>query len=69
MKAVKAPTLLIWGAKDLLLPVSAGKALAGYLSGTDVSMMVMSDVGHYPPLESPERFAKILEAYMEAATP
>jgi len=69
MKAVKAPTLLIWGAKDLLLPVPAGKALAGYLSGTDVSMMVMPDVGHYPPLESPERFAKILEAYMEAATP
>jgi pimeloyl-ACP methyl ester carboxylesterase len=53
----------------LLLPVPAGKALAGYLSGTDVSMMVMPDVGHYPPLESPERFAKILEAYMEAATP
>jgi pimeloyl-ACP methyl ester carboxylesterase len=69
MKAVKAPTLLIWGAKDLLLPVPAGKALAGYLSGTDVSMMVMPDVGHYPPLESPERFTKILEAYMEAATP
>ena len=69
MKAVRAPTLLIWGAKDLLLPVPAGKALAGYLSGTDVSMMVMPDVGHYPPLESPERFAKILEAYMEAATP
>ena len=69
MKAVKAPTLLIWGAKDLLLPVPAGKALAGYLSGTDVSMMVMPDVGHYPPLESPERFAKILEAYMESATP
>lgn len=69
MKAVKAPTLLIWGAKDLLLPVPAGKALAGYLSGTDVSMMVMPDVGHYPPLESPERFAKILETYMEAATP
>lgn len=69
MKAVQAPTLLIWGAKDLLLPVPAGKALAGYLSGTDVSMMVMPDVGHYPPLESPERFAKILEAYMEAATP
>ncbi len=69
MKAVKAPTLLIWGAKDLLLPVPAGKALAGYLSSTDVSMMVMPDVGHYPPLESPERFAKILETYMEAATP
>ncbi|MGA0055142.1 MAG: alpha/beta fold hydrolase [Steroidobacteraceae bacterium] len=69
MKAVKAPALLIWGAKDLLLPVPAGKALAGYLSGTDVSMMVMPDVGHYPPLESPDRFVKILEAYIEAATP
>lgn len=69
MRAVKSPTLLIWGAKDVLLPVQAGKALAGYLSGTDVSMVVMPDVGHYPPLESPDRFAKILAAYMEAVTP
>jgi pimeloyl-ACP methyl ester carboxylesterase len=69
MRAVKSPTLLIWGAKDVLLPVQAGKALAGYLSGTDVSMVVMPDVGHYPPLEAPDRFAKILAAYMEAVTP
>lgn len=69
MQAVKSPTLLIWGAKDVLLPVPAGKALAGYLSGTDVSMVVMPDVGHYPPLESPARFAKILETYLEAVTP
>jgi len=69
MGAVKSPTLLIWGAKDVLLPFSAGEALAGYLSNTDVSMMVMPDVGHYPPLEAPERFATIVRAYIEAATP
>jgi len=69
MNEVRAPTLLIWGAKDLLLPVAAGKALAGYLANAEVSMMVMNDVGHYPPLESPAHFATILKSYMEAATP
>ena len=29
----------------------------------------MPDVGHYPPLESPLRFAKIVAAYIEGATP
>lgn len=69
MSAVRAPTLLIWGAKDLLLPVPAAKALAGYLSSAEVSTVVMPDVGHYPPLEVPERFATILKTYIEAATP
>lgn len=69
MAGVRAPALLIWGGRDaLLIPASAG-TLAGYLENTQVSTVFMPDVGHYPPLESPIRFAQIVAAYLEAATP
>lgn len=69
MASVRAPALLIWGGRDaLLIPASAG-TLAGYLENTQVSTVFMPDVGHYPPLESPIRFAQIVAAYLEAATP
>ena len=69
MASVRAPALLIWGGRDaLLIPASAG-TLARYLENTQVSTVFMPDVGHYPPLESPVRFAKIVAAYLEAATP
>lgn len=69
MNAVKAPTLLIWGGSDPLLVPAAADVLAGYLTGTQVSKVFMPDVGHYPPLEAPERFAQLVSAYIEAATP
>ena len=69
MAGVRAPTLLIWGGRDALLIPAAAGTLAGYLENTQVSTVFMPDVGHYPPLESPIRFAKIVAAYLEAATP
>ena len=69
MASVRAPALLIWGGRDALLIPAAAGTLAGYLENTQVSTVFMPDVGHYPPLESPIRFAKIVAAYLEAATP
>jgi pimeloyl-ACP methyl ester carboxylesterase len=69
MAAVRAPTLLIWGGSDALLPPSAGRTLLRYLSATDVSIVYMPDVGHFPPIETPERFARIATDWIEAAVP
>lgn len=69
MAAVRAPTLLIWGGSDHLLPPSAGRNLLKYLSGTDVSIVYMPDVGHFPPIETSERFTRIATAWIETATP
>jgi pimeloyl-ACP methyl ester carboxylesterase len=69
MNAVKAPTLLIWGGQDQLLVPASADVLAGYLTATQVSKVFMPDVGHYPPLEAPQRFAQLVAAYIEAATP
>ena len=69
MAGVRAPTLLIWGGRDALLIPAAAGVLGGYLENTQVSTVFMPDVGHYPPLESPHRFARIVAAYIEGATP
>ena len=69
MAGVRAPALLIWGGRDALLIPAAAGILGGYLENTQVSTVFMPDVGHYPPLESPLRFAKIVAAYIEGATP
>ncbi|EIZ80505.1 3-oxoadipate enol-lactonase [Novosphingobium sp. Rr 2-17] len=69
MAKVRQPTLLIWGGTDPLLPASALAAIMHYLSNAQISKVVMPDVGHYPPLEVPDRFAQLIAAYVEAGTP
>lgn len=69
MAHVTAPTLLIWGGADPLLPAPAMDTLAGYLTHAPVSKLLLPDVGHYPPLEVPDRFATLIAAYVEAVTP
>ncbi len=69
MNAVTAPTLLIWGARDPLLTPPTAETLKGYLTHAQVSEVFMPDVGHFPPLETPARFARIVAAYMEDVAP
>jgi pimeloyl-ACP methyl ester carboxylesterase len=69
MLKVRAPTLLIWGTADPLLPESAANAIARYLSNAQISRLLMPDVGHYPPLEVPDRFARAIADYVEVIVP
>jgi pimeloyl-ACP methyl ester carboxylesterase len=69
MDQVTAPTLLLWGASDPLLPISAARILEGYLTKAPVSMMILPDVGHFPPIEVPDRFADIVASYIDDVTP
>jgi pimeloyl-ACP methyl ester carboxylesterase len=69
MAQVTAPTLLLWGAADPLLPVAAMNALEKHLPKATVSRLVMPDVGHYPPLEVPERIGGLVAAYVESVVP
>ena len=63
------PTFLIWGTGDPLLPESALNAITRYLGNARISKVMMPDVGHYPPLEVPDRFAQLLTAWIEAGVP
>lgn len=69
MAAVKAPTLLIWGGSDALLPPSAGRTLYGYLANAEPALVYLPDVGHFPPIETPKRFTAIMRAWIEDGVP
>lgn len=69
MAAVTTPTLLIWGTKDQLLPFAAMQSMERHLEKAPVSRVIMPDVGHYPPLEVPERITQLIAAYVEAGVP
>lgn len=69
MNAVRVPVLLLWGASDPLLPPPAALTLSRHLINASVSILLLPDVSHYPPIEVPERYAAILVNYIEQVTP
>ena len=61
--AIRAPTLVIWGGRDRLLPPSYGRALAARIPGARYVELV--DAGHSPQWEQPAEFELTLQAYLE----
>jgi pimeloyl-ACP methyl ester carboxylesterase len=61
---VKAPTLLIAGAADSLVPTEFIRRLAGFRS--DWTYEEMSGVGHNPQMEAPDRFVTLLLDWLTA---
>ena len=64
--AVKAPTQLIWGMLDPVLPPATLELLADRLSATTVRVDRLDDVNHYPPLEAPEEVAQLTRQFLGA---
>ena len=52
---ISAPTRIVWGARDSLLPRGDQEAMATEIPGA--RLVVYPDVGHLPVLEAPERVA------------
>jgi len=61
---ISAPTLIVWGARDALLPRADREALAAEIPGA--RLVVYPDVGHLPVIEEPERVAADLTALCDA---
>lgn len=59
---VRAPTVIIWGQHDRVLPVSQGREAARLLPRG--SLELIPDCGHSPQVERPERFVKSLGAFL-----
>ena len=60
------PTLLVWGARDRLIPVAHGVAAQQAIPGSRLE--VFEKAGHFPHLSDPPRFAALLREFV-AATP
>jgi pimeloyl-ACP methyl ester carboxylesterase len=66
MRAVRAPTVLVHGDSDRLVPV--GAALAAIEVCPHWKLELLKNIGHVPQLEVPERMAEIIGELMEGAT-
>jgi pimeloyl-ACP methyl ester carboxylesterase len=60
------PTLVVWGARDRLIPVAHGVAAQQAIPGSRLE--VFEEAGHSPHLSDPSRFAALLREFV-ATTP
>jgi len=59
---LRVPTLIVWGGKDRLIPVSEGERLAARIPGA--RLVVLPDAGHLPQRELPEAFARVVAGFV-----
>ena len=61
------PMLIVWGERDPIIPVAHGRAAHAQLPGSRLE--VFPDAGHVPKLESPGRFAAVLQRFLDETEP
>jgi pimeloyl-ACP methyl ester carboxylesterase len=59
---ITAPTLLIWGEEDALVPLEDGEQLVELIPGA--TLITYTDVGHLPMEELPEQFNQDVLAFL-----
>ncbi len=64
--AAHLPTLIVWGDRDDIIPVSHGHAAHDAIPGSRLE--ILERVGHFPQSEAPDRFLAVLEDFL-ATTP
>ena len=65
--AVGMPTLLIWGARDAVIPISHGYIADRAMP--DSRLVVFENAGHFPHRSEPARFLKTLQDFIASTTP
>jgi pimeloyl-ACP methyl ester carboxylesterase len=56
------PTLIVWGEKDRIIPVSHGHDAHEAMPGSELVLFEHS--GHFPHLEEPARFLEVLDDFL-----
>jgi pimeloyl-ACP methyl ester carboxylesterase len=60
--ALPIPTLIVWGSRDRMIPVA--HALAVQRALPDCGVEVFEGAGHFPHLEDPDRFARVVREFI-----
>ena len=60
--AVEIPTLIVWGTRDRMIPVWHATTAHQAIAGSRVELF--EGAGHFPHLDDPERFAKVLADFI-----
>ena len=65
--AADLPTLIVWGARDPIIPVDHARRAHAAIAGSRLE--VFEDVGHFPHCEAPERFARTVTDFVSSTEP
>jgi len=65
--AENVPFLIIWGARDKVIPVQHGRRAHEQVPGSRLE--VFPESGHFPQLDEPERFVEVLTRFIESTAP
>jgi len=63
LSGLTRPTLLVWGSKDVLIPLSVGETMHGLIPQS--SLEVIEGCGHLAPAECPNSAAKATLEFLE----
>jgi pimeloyl-ACP methyl ester carboxylesterase len=63
LRKIQAPTLLLWGEKDAMIPFANSADCAKAIA--NVTIAPVPGVGHLPQEETPERSIDVLRAFLE----
>lgn len=61
MVELDIPTFVVWGQKDLVLPIAHAEAVATALP--NATLHVFPDTGHLPQVERADEFARLVQAF------
>ena len=61
------PALIVWGRRDPIIPV--GHAAVAHRAMPGSRLEIFADSGHFPHLEEPVRFARVLIDFIESTDP
>jgi pimeloyl-ACP methyl ester carboxylesterase len=61
------PSLLVWGSDDPIIPVAHGREAHEAMPGS--ALEVLDGVGHFPQLERPHAFARLLRDFIAESEP
>ncbi len=64
LKALKIPTLVLWGRQDRLLPLETGRHVASQIPGA--RLVIIDNCGHIPSVEQPRAFLGALGGFLGA---
>jgi pimeloyl-ACP methyl ester carboxylesterase len=65
--AARVPTLIVWGERDLIVPVAHGRAAHQAISSSRLE--VLRGLGHFPHVEDPDRFNDVLVDFLATTRP
>lgn len=65
--AARMPTLIVWGDRDTMIPVTHAHAAHEAIAGSRIE--IIEGAGHFPHVEEPYRFVEILSDFMGATEP